>query len=235
MTAVPALEAVDVTRTYELEGVVVEALRGVSLAVEPGEYAAVIGPSGSGKSTLMHLFGCLDRPTVGILRVDGRDVTSLDDTELAELRNAAIGFVFQSFQLLLAHQRRRQRVAPAGLPRRRTPGAPSAGDRGARGGRAGPPAHSPPRPAVRWRAAACGDRARPRGRSAPAAGRRTHRQPRHRERRRGHGHPRAAQHRAGGRRRARDPRRRHRRSRPTSDPHARRPHRVGHLSTAGAT
>ncbi|HYN75403.1 MAG TPA: ABC transporter ATP-binding protein, partial [Candidatus Limnocylindria bacterium] len=100
MTAVPALEAVDVTRTYELEGVVVEALRGVSLAVQPGEYAAVIGPSGSGKSTLMHLFGCLDRPTSGILRVDGRDVTSLDDTELAELRNAAIGFVFQSFQLL---------------------------------------------------------------------------------------------------------------------------------------
>ncbi len=100
MTAAPALEAVDVTRTYELEGVVVEALRGVSLAVQPGEYAAVIGPSGSGKSTLMHLFGCLDRPTSGILRVDGRDVTSLDDTELAELRNAAIGFVFQSFQLL---------------------------------------------------------------------------------------------------------------------------------------
>ncbi len=100
MTVTPALEAVGVTRTYELEGVVVEALRGVSLAVDPGEYAAVIGPSGSGKSTLMHLFGCLDRPTAGTLRVDGRDVTSLDDGELAELRNAAIGFVFQSFQLL---------------------------------------------------------------------------------------------------------------------------------------
>ncbi len=100
MTAPPALEADGVTRTYELEGVVVEALRGVSLAIESGEYAAVIGPSGSGKSTLMHLFGCLDRPTSGTLRVDGRDVTSLDDTELAGLRNETIGFVFQSFQLL---------------------------------------------------------------------------------------------------------------------------------------
>ena len=73
----PALEAVDVTRTYELEGVSVEALRGVSVAVAPGDYVAVVGPSGSGKSTLMHLLGALDRPSTGMLRVGGRDVASL--------------------------------------------------------------------------------------------------------------------------------------------------------------
>ena len=96
----PALEAVDVTRSYVLEGVTVQALRGVSLTVGTGDYAAVVGPSGSGKSTLMHLLGGLDRPTSGVLRVGGRDVASLTDDELARVRNATLGFVFQSFQLL---------------------------------------------------------------------------------------------------------------------------------------
>ena len=96
----PALEAVDVTRSYDLEGVRVDALRGVSLTVERGDYAAVVGPSGSGKSTLMHLLGGLDRPTTGVLRVGGRDIASLSEDELAQVRNRAIGFVFQSFQLL---------------------------------------------------------------------------------------------------------------------------------------
>ena len=96
----PALEAVDVTREYVLEGVTVQALRGVSLTVAQGDYAAVVGPSGSGKSTLMHLLGGLDRPTTGVLRVGGRDVAGLSEDELAQVRNATIGFVFQSFQLL---------------------------------------------------------------------------------------------------------------------------------------
>ncbi|MEX2290788.1 MAG: ABC transporter ATP-binding protein [Mycobacteriales bacterium] len=96
----PALEAVDVTRSYDLEGVRVEALRGVSLTIGRGDYAAVVGPSGSGKSTLMHLLGGLDRPTSGILRVGGRDIAALSQDELAQVRNATIGFVFQAFQLL---------------------------------------------------------------------------------------------------------------------------------------
>jgi putative ABC transport system ATP-binding protein len=96
----PAVEAVDVRRSYQLDGVTVEALRGVSMRVDPGEYVAVVGPSGSGKSTLMHLMGCLDRPTSGTLLVGGRDVATLVDSELASLRNRTIGFVFQSFQLL---------------------------------------------------------------------------------------------------------------------------------------
>ncbi|MDP9398996.1 MAG: ABC transporter ATP-binding protein [Actinomycetota bacterium] len=96
----PAVEAVDVSRTYELEGVSVQALRGVSLRVEQGEFAAIVGPSGSGKSTLMHLLGCLDRPSAGLLRIGGRDVAAMSDSELAVLRNETIGFVFQSFQLL---------------------------------------------------------------------------------------------------------------------------------------
>jgi putative ABC transport system ATP-binding protein len=98
--ATAAIEAIDVTRTYALEGVDVHALRGVCLAINPGEYVAIVGPSGSGKSTLMHLLGLLDRPTSGTIRVGGVDATTLDDSELARLRNEMIGFVFQSFQLL---------------------------------------------------------------------------------------------------------------------------------------
>nr|WP_196792091.1 ABC transporter ATP-binding protein [Motilibacter deserti] len=87
-------------------------MRGVSLRIDAGEYAAIVGPSGSGKSTLMHLLGCLDRPTTGQLRVGGQDVAGLDDAALAELRNATIGFVFQSFQLLA----RTTAVDNVGLP-----------------------------------------------------------------------------------------------------------------------
>ena len=98
MTA--AIVATDVTRTYELDGVSVPALRGVSLTVEPGDYLAIVGTSGSGKSTLMHLLGGLDRPTGGTLVIGGRDVSTLTPPEMAKLRNETIGFVFQSFHLL---------------------------------------------------------------------------------------------------------------------------------------
>jgi putative ABC transport system ATP-binding protein len=97
---VPLVEALDVTRDYPMDGLTVPALRGVTLQIRPAEFVAIIGPSGSGKSTLMHLLGCLDRPTSGTLRVAGRDIAALSDTDLAELRNRSLGFVFQSFQLL---------------------------------------------------------------------------------------------------------------------------------------
>jgi putative ABC transport system ATP-binding protein len=100
VTAAPAVEARDVVRSYRLDGVSVEALRGVTLLIEQGDYVAIVGPSGSGKSTLMHLLGCLDRPTSGSLLLGGRDVARLSDSEQADLRNHTIGFVFQSFQLL---------------------------------------------------------------------------------------------------------------------------------------
>jgi putative ABC transport system ATP-binding protein len=100
VTGVPAIEAVDVTRTYQLDGFSVPALRGVTLTVMPGDYVAVIGPSGSGKSTLMHLLGGLDRPTSGRLVLGGREVAGLGPPEMAALRNETIGFVFQAFHLL---------------------------------------------------------------------------------------------------------------------------------------
>jgi len=94
------IEAVEVARTYELDGVSVPALRGVSLTIADGDYLAIIGPSGSGKSTLMHLLGALDRPTSGKLLINGKDIVSLSAPEMAQLRNETIGFVFQAFHLL---------------------------------------------------------------------------------------------------------------------------------------
>ena len=98
--ATSAVEAVGVTRSYVLEGGTVDALRGVDLRIDTGEYVAVVGPSGSGKSTLMHLLGALDKPTTGLLRIGGRDIAALTENELALLRNETVGFVFQAFQLL---------------------------------------------------------------------------------------------------------------------------------------
>jgi putative ABC transport system ATP-binding protein len=94
--------ATDIARSYDLGGVTVSALRGVSLTVGEGDYVAIVGTSGSGKSTLMHLLGALDRPTSGTLLIDGRDVSTLGPAEMAKLRNETIGFVFQSFHLLSA-------------------------------------------------------------------------------------------------------------------------------------
>jgi putative ABC transport system ATP-binding protein len=96
----PLLELRDVWRVYGSEGGEVLALQGVDLAIERGEFTAIVGSSGSGKSTLLHLLGCLDRPTRGVYRLAGRDVGSLSGDELADLRNREIGFVFQSFNLI---------------------------------------------------------------------------------------------------------------------------------------
>lgn len=90
----------NITKHYKVGNFVVEALSGVTIDIEKGEYIAITGPSGSGKSTMMHLLGCLDTPTSGKYFLSGVDVTTLTDLELSRLRNKEIGFVFQTFNLL---------------------------------------------------------------------------------------------------------------------------------------
>jgi putative ABC transport system ATP-binding protein len=96
----PVLSLRDVRKTYVMGDLRVDALAGVNLDVYEGEYVALMGPSGSGKSTLMHILGCLDVPTSGTYELAGTDVSHMTETELAEIRNRRIGFVFQGFNLL---------------------------------------------------------------------------------------------------------------------------------------
>ena len=90
----------DIVKRYTMGEEIVQALAGVDLDIARNEYVALTGPSGSGKSTLMNLLGCLDTPTEGTYTLNGRDVSGMNDTELAQVRNREIGFVFQSFHLL---------------------------------------------------------------------------------------------------------------------------------------
>ncbi len=96
----PVIHLSNVTKVYKMGEIEVHALRGVSLEIAPGEFVSIMGPSGSGKSTLMNIAGALDVPTSGFYALDGVDVGSLTDDELAEIRNKKIGFVFQNFNLL---------------------------------------------------------------------------------------------------------------------------------------
>src|SRR5712664_843416 len=94
------IETVDLWKTYIMGEEEIHALRGVSVQIERGEYVAIMGPSGSGKSTLMNLIGCLDTPSKGSYLLNGKEVSQMNDNELARIRNEEIGFVFQTFNLL---------------------------------------------------------------------------------------------------------------------------------------
>src|SRR4051794_27156823 len=94
------IETVDLWKTYQMGEEEIHALRGVSIQIERGEYVAIMGPSGSGKSTLMNLIGCLDTPSKGSYLLNGKQVSQMNDDELARIRNEEIGFVFQTFNLL---------------------------------------------------------------------------------------------------------------------------------------
>jgi putative ABC transport system ATP-binding protein len=116
----PVIELDQVTKTYQVGDIAVHALRGVSATVQRGEYVAIMGQSGSGKTTLMNIVGCLDAPTSGVYRLGGLDVRNADEDDLADLRNRAIGFVFQSFNLIprtRAVANVELPLAYAGLPR----------------------------------------------------------------------------------------------------------------------
>ncbi len=111
----------DVTKVYTAGSLSVAALRGVSFAIDEGEYVSIMGPSGSGKSTLMNILGCLDVPSDGRYWLGGEDVSDMDESELAEVRNRHIGFVFQSFNLLSSKSAWRNVEVPllyAGVHRR---------------------------------------------------------------------------------------------------------------------
>ncbi|RLI93153.1 MAG: hypothetical protein DRO90_00020 [Candidatus Altiarchaeales archaeon] len=94
------IELVDVWKIYRINEIEVPALRGLSMRIYKGEFVAVMGPSGSGKSTLMNMIGCLDVPTRGRIFLDGRDISKLEENELAQIRGKKIGFVFQKFNLM---------------------------------------------------------------------------------------------------------------------------------------
>ena len=94
------IETRDLWKTYVMGSEEIHALRGVSINIESGEYVAIMGPSGSGKSTLMNLIGCLDTPSKGSYLLNGKQVSEMNDNELARIRNEEIGFVFQTFNLL---------------------------------------------------------------------------------------------------------------------------------------
>ncbi len=98
----PIIELREVKKHYQMGPVTVEALRGISLKVFPGDYISILGPSGCGKSTLLNILGCLDQPTSGAYLLEGKDVAQLDDDELSQVRGKRLGFIFQSYNLIQA-------------------------------------------------------------------------------------------------------------------------------------
>jgi putative ABC transport system ATP-binding protein len=94
------IDVINLKKIYNTGALQFEALHSINLKIDKGEYVSIMGPSGSGKSTLMNILGCLDKPTSGMYRLNGADVSKMNDTELARIRNREIGFVFQAFNLL---------------------------------------------------------------------------------------------------------------------------------------
>ena len=181
------IETVDLWKTYVMGSEEIHALRGVSIQIERGEYVAIMGPSGSGKSTLMNLIGCLDTPSKGSYLLNGKQVSQMNDNELARIRNEEIGFVFQTFNLLPRATALHNVELPlvyAGVPAKaREERARAALERVELASRIDAPAER----AVRRSAPARRHRARARQQSVHPAGRRADRQPRFENRPRDHG------------------------------------------------
>ena len=130
------IETRDLWKTYVMGSEEIHALQGVSIEIERGEYVAIMGPSGSGKSTLMNLIGCLDTPSKGSYLLNDKEVASMNDDELARIRNEEIGFVFQTFNLLPRATALHNVELPLIYARRAVEGPPGARAAGAGEGRA---------------------------------------------------------------------------------------------------